>query len=83
MNPMRVAILVAFVGATFWVFAPLLNIGHIQPGGVDWWRWGGGVGPPPSAPRRDLELSDVRAEVIAVSVAGVAWVLAGMVKPKD
>jgi hypothetical protein len=108
MNPLRVAILVGFVGATFWVFAPLLNIGSTPPSSptpahtsdYDQFLPKRKLGPyddliPKRAPagtyvspytsadlERHLQLRDVRSEAVVVTIAGIAWVLAGMVKSK-
>lgn len=35
-----------------------------------------------AVPRRELQTDDVRNEAALVTVAGIAWVLAGLVKPK-
>jgi hypothetical protein len=96
MNPLRVAVLVAFVGATFWVFAPLLNIGSTPPSPPapthtsDYDQFlpkrapaGTYVSPYTSADlRRHLQLRDVRSEAVVVTITGIVWVLAGMVKSK-
>jgi hypothetical protein len=96
MNPLRVAILIAFVGATFWVFAPLLNIGSAAPSSPapthtsDYDQFlpkrapaGTYVSPYTSADLgRHLELRDVRSEAVVVTISGIAWVLAGMVRSK-
>jgi hypothetical protein len=68
MSRLRAAILVAFVGATVWVFVPLLPLLTERPGLYDDYV----------APWSLI----VRSEIAIVTIAAVAWVLAGLVKPK-
>lgn len=66
MNPIRVAILIAFVGASLWALAHFLL-------GRPYW-----ITLPQAATSPDF----LAAEVIIITLAAVAWVLAGMVKSK-
>jgi len=87
MNPPRVAIRIFFVGAFFWVLAPLV-LYRAAPAGNELDRALGTTNPymkylpDRDAIRAALVLRTVQNEIIVVTVAGVAWVLAGMVKSK-
>jgi len=80
-NPLRAAILVAFVGATFWVFAPLVIAGLFtsNPHGVAILLQG--TGQFASGAAWDaLVARAVQNEIAVATIAAVAWVTAVMVK---
>jgi len=90
-KPLRTIILLAFIGATFWVFVPLLNIGSAPsslPAPVPLRTSAGDQFVPRRASnetgdsRRHLRSGDARREIVVVAVCAIAWVLAGMVKPE-
>lgn len=77
MSPLRLAILVGFVGATCWVYVTYQGTGHVA--------FTVGVTDQATIERLSEPLSRVRAvknELVVVTVAAVAWILAGLVKLK-
>jgi hypothetical protein len=69
-STLRRAILIGFVGATLWVLAPLVAASMQHHHYV------------PRADRDALVMQTVQSEIAVVTIAAVAWVLAGMVEPK-
>ena len=93
MNPLRVAVVAAFVGASLWALAPLLLVGigfHaedlawplIQAHGVAGGQSDLAYVFRAQAAIPQLVLRAVQTEIAVVTLAAVAWVLAGMVKSK-
>jgi hypothetical protein len=82
-STIRRSILVAFVGASCWVFAPLVVAGSFtsNPHAVAILLLR--IGELASAAAWDaLVVRSVQNEIAVVTLAAVAWVLAGMVKSK-
>jgi hypothetical protein len=79
----RRAILVAFVGATFWVFAPLVVAGlftsHPHAVAILLQRTGELAS---GAAWDALVVRAVQNEIAVVTITGVAWVLVGLAMPK-
>jgi hypothetical protein len=93
-NAVRRAILVAFVGATLWVVAPVIIYQPPQPATsrTDWGKyfgvtpqpneWTGAWGRDYSDGSRMAFARALRPEIVVVTFAAIAWVFAGLVKPR-